>query len=78
MARKGGNPGTYFRAESCPEKVAKQAIAVKLPLDLDEYVRSLPNRAEWLREAIALHMERERLVAANTEEGDNKALGIRQ
>lgn len=60
MARRGGNPGTYFKSDSCSEKVAKVPIAVKLPLELDEYVRSLPNRAEWLREAIAAQVERDR------------------
>lgn len=32
---------------------------VRLPLELDAYVRSLPNKAEWLREAIAEKYERE-------------------
>ena len=56
MARKGGNPGTYF-AGSFQGEISKKAVAVKLPLDLHEYVRSLPNRAEWLRTAIARQME---------------------
>ncbi len=33
--------------------MAKKPVSVILPLELDEYVRSQPNRAEWLRQAIA-------------------------
>jgi hypothetical protein len=34
------------------EALAEKPISVFLPKDLDTYVRSLPNRAEWLRAAI--------------------------
>ncbi|MGL4621467.1 MAG: hypothetical protein ACRCZS_20810 [Chroococcidiopsis sp.] len=34
-------------------EMAKEVVGVRLPIDLDEYVRSLPNRSEWLRKAIA-------------------------
>lgn len=39
MARKGGNPETYFKS-NYSGKVAKKAVGVKLPLELDAYVRS--------------------------------------
>lgn len=55
MARKGGNPETYFKG---PE-VAPSPISVKLSPDIDKFVRSLPNRAEWLRNAIAKAYEEE-------------------
>ncbi len=58
MARKGGNPETYFKAE-CPQPVVKKPISVKLPPDLDAFVRSLPNKSEWLRQAIAAQVERD-------------------
>ena len=58
MARKGGNPQTYFKP-TAPEPVAKLPVTVKLPIVLDEYVRSLPKRAEWLRQAIAAQVERD-------------------
>lgn len=44
------------------ESLAKNALSVKVNLELDEYVRSLPNRAEWLRRAIADARERDRLA----------------
>ncbi|MBD2072414.1 hypothetical protein H6F86_00500 [Phormidium sp. FACHB-592] len=34
------------------EALAEKPISVFLPKDIYEYVRSLPNRAEWLRAAI--------------------------
>ena len=35
------------------EALAQKPIAVFLPKELDQYVRMKPNRAEWLRGAIA-------------------------
>lgn len=35
------------------EALAEKPVSVFLSKDVDQYVRSLPNRAEWLREAIA-------------------------
>ncbi len=35
------------------ECLANAPISVVLPKDLDTYVRGLPNRSEWLRDAIA-------------------------
>lgn len=40
--------------------MASKPVSVMLPVEIDEYVRSLPNRAEWLRQAIAAQVERER------------------
>ncbi len=34
-------------------------VSVKLPPDLDEYVRSLPNRNQWLIAAVAEKVARE-------------------
>lgn len=56
MARKGGNPETYFKG---PE-VASSPISVKLTPEVDKFVRSLPNRTEWLRKAITEAYERDR------------------
>ncbi|OWY63581.1 hypothetical protein B7486_52310 [cyanobacterium TDX16] len=51
MARKGGNPETYYKS-NYSGAIAKKAVAVKLPVELDEFVRSLPNQSDWLRNAI--------------------------
>jgi hypothetical protein len=34
------------------EPLAAQSLTVRLPESLDEVVRAMPNRSEWLREAI--------------------------
>lgn len=39
--------------------MAQQPLCVRLPSDLDAQVRSLPNRTEWLRDAILEKMQRE-------------------
>jgi hypothetical protein len=42
--------------------MAKQPITVRLPEDIDAIVRALPNRTEWLREAILDRLEQEDLL----------------
>ena len=39
--------------------MAKTPLAIRVPVEIDEFVRSLPNRTEWLRQAIAEKYERE-------------------
>lgn len=39
--------------------MSRKSIGVLLPLEMDEYVRSLPNRSDWLRQAIAAQIERD-------------------
>ena len=41
------------------EALAARPVSVFLPKDLDQYVRMKPNRAEWLRQAIAEAAKRE-------------------
>lgn len=53
------NP-TYKIQQKYSEPLAKINLSVKVGLKLDEYVRSLPNRAEWLRQAIAEKYERDK------------------
>ncbi len=57
MANPKGNPQKLVRIGT--EPVASTAVSVKLPLTMDAWVRSLPNRADWLRKAIADAYERE-------------------
>lgn len=62
-----GNPNPKQKLKQLYDKpVAERPVAVKLPQDLDAYVRSLPNKSEWLREAIA--EKRERDVALNQDQ----------
>jgi hypothetical protein len=39
--------------------LSKKAIAVKLPIDIDGAVRSIPNMAAWLRRVITEAAQRE-------------------
>lgn len=41
------------------QQMAEKPISVRLSAEIDEKVRALPNRTEWLREAIAEKLERE-------------------
>lgn len=57
MTKKGGNPQNFNN----PKKMfAPMPLTVRVEPDLYEQVRSLPNRTQWLREAIAEKLERER------------------
>jgi len=51
---------TQFKGRGLGIKHSNHPVSVNLPPDLDKYVRSLPNRAEWLRAAIREKMEREK------------------
>lgn len=44
-------------------KHGQKPISVMLPPELDGWVRSLDNRSEWIREAIAEKLEREQKSA---------------
>ncbi len=39
--------------------MAERPLSVRLPADLDAEVRLLPNRTEWLRDAILEKMQRQ-------------------
>lgn len=41
-----------FESKGRHKNLAKQSVSVRLPRDLDKYVRSLPNRNQWMIEAI--------------------------
>lgn len=55
-----GNPNPKFKFKSEYEgQVAEKPVSVKLPVEVDQFVRSLPNRTEWLRRVIVEAVERE-------------------
>lgn len=60
------NP-TYKYKPLYGEPLADQMTSVRLPLDLHSYVRSLPNRAEWLRRAIADAYERDMAATSSSD-----------
>lgn len=61
MAKKGGNPQDFLKYE---KPIAEKPLSVRVDLEIDEFVRSLPNRTEWLREAIAEKYQREQQQAS--------------
>ena len=58
MGRGNPNPKNKYTSPYS-EPLAKDMIGVRLPVELDSFVRSLPNRTEWLRRAIAAQYERD-------------------
>lgn len=48
------------------EPLRRIPVSVKLPPDLDEYVRSQPNRNQWLIAAIARQVEEEKKLSVNS------------
>lgn len=68
MARKGGNPLIYAKPlKDVP--MAETPMSVRLPVELHEYVKSRPNRTEWLRTAIAAQIERD---LSRSNEGEDR------
>lgn len=54
------NPSpTYKFDKKHKEPISEQPLTVRVPLAQDQYVRSLPNKTEWLRKAIAAQIERD-------------------
>ena len=50
------NPKEYLKEHQFEplgkEALSRTPVSVKLPKDLDDYVRSLPNRNRWLIDAV--------------------------
>lgn len=61
MGKHRGNPQKFFKHL---EEMSQTPLSVRVPVDLDSYVRSLPNRTEWLRAAIAEKRQREESLGA--------------
>lgn len=57
---KMSNPNPSQKLKSLhPKPVAKRTVSVRLWQVDDDYVQSLPNRTDWLREAVAEKKQRE-------------------
>lgn len=61
MAKAGGNPQSFVKYKL---PLAARVTGVRLPVELDEFVHSLPDKTTWLREAIAEKYEREKETSA--------------
>lgn len=63
MAKKGGNPQNFNN----PPKTSIAPLSFRLTdKQIDEFVRSLPNRNEWLREVVSVAAQQK--MAANNEQ----------
>ena len=51
-----------FKDSGLGTKHTTRPVSVKLPPEIDEIVRSLPNRSEFIRNAIAKELEKEGLL----------------
>lgn len=51
--RPGNSNPTFKLTSPNPEPMSEQPLTVRVPLSIDSFVRSLPNRNEWLRNVIA-------------------------
>lgn len=65
------NP-TYKYKHLYDEPMSEQSLSIRLPATQDKYVRSLPNRTEWLRRAIAEAYERD-MAAINDTDSDTSS-----
>lgn len=70
MGRGNPNPKNKYTSPY-PQPLAKDMIGVRLPVELDSFVRSLPNRTEWLRRAIAAQYERDMQQLNGTNSGES-------
>lgn len=50
---------TQFKGEGLGIKHGVKPLCVKLPPDIDEIVRALPNRSDWMRRVIVEAAQRE-------------------
>lgn len=67
------NPSQKLKPLYGDEAMAEKPVCVRLPQDLDEYVRSLSNRAEWLREAAIEKWERDQAaVESDSDRNDGE------
>jgi hypothetical protein len=58
------NPKQKLKPQYGDKALSSKTVALRLPVEVDEFVRSLPNRTEWLRRAIADAYEREMAAKA--------------
>ena len=87
MPKKKGTPGGNPQPVQTPEFLAKQfapaadlpagvelakaALCVKLPADIDSLVRPLENRSEWLRRVIVEAAQRELMSTKSGKTNDS-------
>ena len=56
---------TQFKGKGIGVKHKQKPVSVMLPQEMDAIVRSLPNRSEYIREAIAEKLKKDGLLSSN-------------
>ena len=62
MTESRGDYLTRFEGKGIGTKSGQKPISVMLPLEIDSVVRSLPNRSEFIRQAVLEKMQRDGLL----------------
>ncbi len=65
MKKERADYKTRFKKTNLGRKPKQQPVGVMLPADIDEIVRAMPNRSEFLRSAIIEKLERMKLEEEN-------------
>ena len=60
MTEEPGNYATRFKSKGIGVSHSHKPVSVMLPPDIDAYVHALPNRSEWLRQAIREKIQRDK------------------
>ena len=64
MKDKSKNKEHLFKGKGMGVTHKQAPVSVKLPPEMDSVVRSLPNRSEYIRQAIAEKLEKDGLLSA--------------
>lgn len=72
MPKGNPNPKQKLKPSVYERAMADVPLSVRVDVEIAAYVRSLPNRTEWLRQAIAAQVERD-LQQAKSEQSSAPA-----
>ena len=62
MTKIRGDYKTRFKGKGLGITHKQKPVSVMLPKEMDEIVRAMPNRSEFIRQAIAEKLERDRIA----------------
>lgn len=72
VKRGNPNPSQKLKPFYGDEAMSEKTISVRLPKDLDAYLRTLPNKMQWLREAAIEKREREKAAESDSDRNDGE------
>ncbi len=59
MTKVRGDYKTRFKSKGVGTKYKQKPVSVLLPTEIDEVVKAMPNRSEFIRQAVLEKLERE-------------------